>query len=87
MLGFRNRTPRTRTGQGQQALPALPLYGVEDAELALQRFVTRPFGEPFALEDGAKVTFRRAGHILGAATVVIERGSRRIMFSGDLGGY
>ena len=49
--------------------------------------MTRPFGEPFALEDGAKVTFRRAGHILGAATVDIEWGSRRIMVSGDLGGY
>lgn len=67
--------------------PALPLYGVEDAELALQQFVTRPFGEPFAVEGDAKVMFRRAGHILGAATVDIEWGSRRIVFSGDLGHY
>lgn len=67
--------------------PALPLYGVDDAERALQQFRTRPFGEPFAVEDGAKVTFRHAGHILGAATLDIEWGSRRIVFSGDLGRY
>lgn len=67
--------------------PALPLYGVEDAERALRQFVTRPFAEPFAIEGDAKVTFRRAGHILGAATVDIEWGSRRIVFSGDLGRY
>lgn len=67
--------------------PALPLYGIEDAEATLLQFVTRPFGEPFAVEGDAKVTFRRAGHILGAATVEIEWGSRRIVFSGDLGRY
>jgi len=67
--------------------PALPLYDTEDAERALQQFVSQSFGEPFAIEGDAKVTFRRAGHILGAATVDIEWGSRRIVFSGDLGRY
>ena len=67
--------------------PALPLYGADEAELALQQFVARPFGEPFVVEGDAKVTFRRAGHILGAATIDIEWGSRRIVFSGDLGRY
>lgn len=78
---YLNKTRATRHS------PALPLYGQADAQLALRQFVTRPFGEPFAVEGDAKVIFRRAGHILGAATVDIEWGSRRIVFSGDLGRY
>ena len=67
--------------------PARPLYTEADAALALRQFVTRPFGEPFTVEGDAKATFSRAGHILGAATVHLEWGSRRIVFSGDLGRY
>lgn len=67
--------------------PALPLYGVEDAERALDLFSTIPFGEPRRLPGSATVTLRRAGHILGAATVTIEWGDKRIVFSGDLGRY
>ncbi len=33
------------------------------------------------------MTFRHAGHILGAATAEIEWGGRRVAFSGDLGRY
>ena len=66
--------------------PALPLYGVDGAELALQRFVPRPFGDPFAVEDGAKVTFRRGPHS-GRRDRQHVGGSRRIAFSGNLGRY
>jgi metallo-beta-lactamase family protein len=65
--------------------PALPLYTQADAEEALTRFSTHAFDVPLALEDGLSVQFRRAGHILGAAILVFERGGRKLVFSGDLG--
>ena len=68
--------------------PALPLYDSEDALLTMERFVTQPFGAECELPDGGPVvTFRRAGHILGAATVDIAWQGRRIVFTGDLGRY
>ena len=72
--------------------PALPLYDGEDAQQAIDRFTTRPFGREFPLpgwgsEPGPVVTFRRAGHILGAATVEVAWQGRRIVFTGDLGRY
>lgn len=67
--------------------PALPLYGVVDAERSLEAFSVVPFGTPAAIAGGATVTFRHAGHILGAATADIEWGGRRIVFSGDIGRY
>lgn len=65
--------------------PALPLFTEEDARKALRQFRALDFAEELALGDGAKVTFRYAGHILGAAMAEIERQDRRILFSGDLG--
>lgn len=67
--------------------PALPLYTVRDAERALDLFTAVPFDMPTALPAGATLTFRHAGHILGAATADITWGGRRIVFSGDLGRY
>jgi metallo-beta-lactamase family protein len=67
--------------------PALPLYGVRDAERALEFFSVVPFGATIQLPGGANLTFRYAGHILGAATAHIEWGGRHIAFSGDLGRY
>ncbi len=67
--------------------PALPLYTVQDAERALKQFSNVPFGKPTPLPDGATLTFRYAGHILGAATAEIDWGGKRIVFSGDLGRY
>ncbi|MGC4411100.1 MBL fold metallo-hydrolase (plasmid) [Rhizobium rosettiformans] len=67
--------------------PALPLYGVRDAERAMEMFTTVPFETAFQLPGGAILKFRHAGHILGAASADIEWGGRRIAFSGDLGRY
>ena len=67
--------------------PALPLYGVREAERALQRFETVKLHEPIALPGGAVATFRRAGHILGACTVELDWKGLKIVFSGDLGRY
>lgn len=67
--------------------PALPLYGVRDAERSLEFFRPVEMHAPIDLPGGARLTFRPAGHILGAATAEIEWGGRRIVFSGDLGRY
>jgi metallo-beta-lactamase family protein len=65
--------------------PALPLYTTEDAERALGLTVPCPYGEPFAPARGVRGLFRRAGHILGSATVELDLGGRTLVFSGDLG--
>ena len=67
--------------------PALPMYTRADAELALDRFVPVPFHEPHDLGDGASLLYRRAGHILGAATAEIRIAGQTIVFSGDLGRF
>lgn len=67
--------------------PALPLYGIADAERSLEFLSTVPFDKPLPLPFGATLTFRYAGHILGAATAELDWGGRRVVFSGDLGRY
>jgi len=65
--------------------PALPLYTRLDAMHCLHQFKAHSMGAPFEALPGWRVTFSPAGHILGAASVLIEVGGRRILFSGDLG--
>jgi metallo-beta-lactamase family protein len=68
--------------------PAEPLYSVRDAELALPLLRATAWHEEFEPVAGMRVQFRRAGHLLGAASVSIElHGSKplRLLFSGDVG--
>jgi metallo-beta-lactamase family protein len=67
--------------------PALPLYQTEDAERALDQFRVTAFHRELGIGDGASLLFRRAGHILGAATATLQLGSKRLAFSGDLGRF
>lgn len=67
--------------------PALPLYGIRDAERALEQFEPVRIHEPLALGHGATALFRRAGHILGACTIELTWRGVTIAFSGDLGRY
>jgi metallo-beta-lactamase family protein len=67
--------------------PALPLYTQKDAEHALRRLKTVPFEQAVSLPGGADIRMRRAGHILGAASVELTWGGSRIVFSGDIGRY
>ena len=67
--------------------PALPLYTQQDARSALEFLRPLPFDQDNAIKGGAGVRLRRAGHILGAASVQLELGDRTIVFSGDLGRY
>ena len=67
--------------------PALPLYTEKDARRALKHLRPHGFDQVEQLPGGAHITFLRAGHILGAATVVVEWDGCRIAFSGDIGRY
>ncbi len=65
--------------------PALPLYTRRDALDCLGRIHAEPFGQTFQPIRGWRATFTPAGHILGAASLLLEVGGHRILFSGDLG--
>jgi len=65
--------------------PALPLYTRQDALDCLPLLKAVPLGQPFSPFHGWRATLSPAGHILGAAMVLLEVAGRRILFSGDLG--
>lgn len=68
--------------------PALPLYTTADAEAALKLIQARSYETPFQVTDGVAATLRRAGHILGSATVELQLGEANplcLVSSGDLG--
>lgn len=66
--------------------PALPLFTSADAAAAIERLQAHHYGETWLVAPEMPVIFRRAGHILGSATVDIRVGaSLRLVHSGDLG--
>lgn len=65
--------------------PALPFFDEKESRAALRLLRPIEFGRRTALGDGLGFTFRRVGHILGAAFVEVEAGPTRIVFSGDVG--
>jgi metallo-beta-lactamase family protein len=69
--------------------PVVPLYTLKDTENALLLFKGHPYGERIEIAPGVSVSFRDAGHILGAAlttfTVREDGRTRRLAFAVDLG--
>ncbi len=65
--------------------PALPLYTRQQAEDSLKYLKVIDFHQPTKFFDDIKVTFTRAGHILGASCILIEAEGKKIIFSGDVG--
>ncbi|MBI5676504.1 MAG: MBL fold metallo-hydrolase [Nitrospirae bacterium] len=67
--------------------PPEPLHTTLDALDALRYFGDfAEYGETVRLNNQISVTFRDAGHIIGASFLEIEAGKeKRIVFSGDLG--
>jgi len=67
----------------------IPLYVQKDALDAFPLFSAVNYNEPFSPFPGLTVTFRDAGHILGAAMIELsltENGEQsKIVFSGDIG--
>ena len=64
--------------------PALPLYTVRDALRALRLLRPSPWVGEVGL-GSLSVTFHRAGHILGAASVRVASDRTSVLFSGDIG--
>jgi len=67
--------------------PAKPLYRAKDAAAALKLLTTLPWNKGQKIFPGIAAQFRHAGHILGAATLMLELGGKAITFSGDIGRY
>ena len=74
----------SRKGYSKHAKPQ-PLYDYLDAERAISLFRPHPFHTPVQITGDARLTFLRAGHILGSSIVDLEVEGKRIIFSGDLG--
>jgi metallo-beta-lactamase family protein len=65
--------------------PALPLYTAEDAAAALRLMRPVDWSERVVLTPEIAVSFSRAGHLLGAASVLVTTPAARVLFSGDVG--
>lgn len=65
--------------------PALALFTKAEAEASLKYFETKTFGENFEPVPGFRCCFLYVGHILGAASLIIQVGKKKIGFSGDIG--
>lgn len=65
--------------------PALPLYTEADAQQALRLLRPIEWSADVSGAPGMQLRFSPAGHLLGAASVLLECASGRILFSGDLG--
>lgn len=81
---------KQRAKDGEE--PVEPLYRKPDAEKCLRQFVTVGYQRPMQIADGVSMQFIDAGHILGAAQVLLdvvdqEDGGKkkRFLFSGDIG--
>ncbi len=78
---------RKRLRHGEKRVT--PLYTQKDAEDTFPRFEAVSYDRPFEPFPGLRVTFRDAGHILGAAMIEldVEEGGKRakLLFSGDIG--
>ena len=64
--------------------PALPLYTTADAEAALKHLEPIEYDDEVEIGD-LTVKASVAGHILGAASLLVSDGRRRLLCSGDIG--
>lgn len=66
-----------------------PLYDEKDVERALKLVRSVPYRHPFEVLPGVRCEFLEAGHIIGAAIVVLDvddgQKQRKIVFTGDHG--
>jgi len=67
--------------------PALPLYTAAEGEQALKLVRTLAYDQSREVVPGFLARLHSAGHILGSASVELNAGGVRVLFSGDLGGY
>lgn len=62
-----------------------PLYTQKDAIATFRYFKTINFNENIKISDDMEFSIVRAGHIIGAGSIVVKSKGKSILFSGDLG--
>lgn len=62
-----------------------PLYTTSDAVDTIRQLEPVEFGREVSATTDIRVTLLHAGHILGAAQVLVETGGSSVLFTGDLG--
>lgn len=67
--------------------PPLAFYTAADAVESLSLFKSVSFNQRHEIFPGIFATWRRMGHILGAASITLEAEGKMITFSGDIGRY
>ncbi len=65
--------------------PALPLFTMEEAQKSLKHFESVPYDQEISLPSGISFEMRYAGHILGAASIVLRVEGKSFLFTGDVG--
>ncbi|RZL45758.1 MAG: MBL fold metallo-hydrolase [Pedobacter sp.] len=84
-LSKQNKKPRRGKGRSGPT----PLYLQKHVMETVDRFVTIGFNKPFKINGNIELTFIPAGHLLGAAAVILninENGMiKKIGFTGDVG--
>lgn len=63
----------------------LPIYDKKDIQKAMSLWKGVPYHNDLEFLPGVKAFFRDAGHVLGSAMIEISYGSKKILFTGDLG--
>lgn len=71
--------------QRQPQREPVPLYDEADVAAIVKRFHGVDFGAATEVAPGVRATWLPAGHILGAAMILVEIAGKRLLFSGDLG--
>ncbi|MCZ6678068.1 MAG: MBL fold metallo-hydrolase [Candidatus Poribacteria bacterium] len=62
----------------------IPLYNLDLVISTIWAFEERPFGQWFELIEGIHVYFHPAGHILGAACILLRTPEGNIAYTGDI---
>jgi metallo-beta-lactamase family protein len=65
--------------------PAKPFYDLKDVEETIPHFKAEPLDEWVHLDETIRFRYRYNGHIIGATFIELEIGSKRYVFSGDIG--
>jgi len=78
---FRSKHKRSRHDS------PLPLYTEDDAKSALELLKPGPINTRIPVLDGVTAEWSLMGHILGACSITLHIGGKKIVFSGDVGRY
>jgi metallo-beta-lactamase family protein len=80
---------KSRKGKRAGGKEIEPLYTIADAEAVFDYCVPCVYNKEYVIDDGLKVRFTDAGHLLGSAFVemwLTEGGiTKKVVFSGDIG--